>query len=145
MHLISKLFMAPSWVVGARAQSCGAGRGFPKRGVLLVPRDTRGWILCFMPFPGVQSCDLILSCAVIWWDYLLGVQYLCLIYPCPLLLIPKNCLNDGNSQSWLLATVFAFSKSPNFWPDWLFKLQLLCCYYMGCTLLLRAVRFTCEE
>lgn len=123
MRLISKLFMAQSWVVHADTQSCGAGRGFPKRGVLLAPHASWGWIWHLMFSPGVQSSDFVLSSAIICWDYLLRVQCLCLVFPRLLLLMPKNCLDDGNSQCQPLTTVCAFTESLNFKPDWLVKLQ----------------------
>lgn len=116
--------MALSWVVRAGTQGCGAGRGFPKRGVLLAPRASWGWIWHLMLFPGVQSSDFVLSSVIICSDYLLGAQYLCLIFPCLLLLMPRNCLDDGNSQSQPLTTVCALTESLNFKPDWLVKLQL---------------------
>lgn len=118
MRLISKLFMALSWVGRAGTQSCGAGRGFAKRGVLLAPHAAWGWIWHLVLFPGVQSSDFVLSSAIICLDYLLGVQYLCL-----LLLMPKNCLGDGNSQSQPLTAVCAFTEILNFKPDCLIKLQ----------------------
>lgn len=122
MRLICKLFMALSWVGRADTPSCGAGRGFQKRGALLEPHAW-GWVWHWMLLPGFQSSDFVLPSAIICSDYSLGAQYLCLIFPCLLLLVPKNCFGDGNSQSQPLTTVCAFTESLNFKPDWLVKLQ----------------------
>lgn len=119
MRVISKLFMALSWVVRAGTQSCGAGQGFPRWGVLLAPYAAQGWIWHLMLFPGVQSSDFVLSGAIICSDYLLGAQYLsltlpCLIFLCLLLLMPRNCLDDGNSQSQPLDHCLRLHRQPEF-------------------------------
>lgn len=110
-------FMAPSWVVRAHAQSGGAGHGSPA-GVCCGGLTSRGAafpIPCLSPaFRAVALFSHVPpSVGIIYWEW----KYLCLIFLCPLLLSPKNCLNDGNSQSRRLTAGFAASKSLNFRPN----------------------------